>query len=383
MTARSTHGRAVEMERNQMPTERNYWQVKDPRYSRRALLRRGAAGAGAVGAGMLGLSLVACRSATSSKSSGSTGQQAATVGPPTKVTVSYDGTPNDTPLFLARDQGIFAKHGIEPTLVQIAGPTSVAAVLSGQVQFGHSGGSEVIGAAVEGGDVKIIAVQSPVFPFLIMSQPDIKTATDLKGKKVGVSQPGGAADTALRIVLPKLGVTPDKDVTFISMGSIANQVAGLKTNAIQATIIVDGPDSLMMQNSGFTTLYDVSKLGVPYVDAAIEVKAGYINSNRALIQNYMDSMIEGVLLFRKKKDASMQALAKIFQGNDTAGYSAAYDYYSQPNVTVSPPTPKPEYFANTIAILCQKEPKACNFDPSKVIDSSFVDNAVSRGVDKG
>ena len=173
-----------------MPTESNYWQVKNSRYSRRALLRRGVAGVGVVGTGMLGLSLVACRSATSSKSSGSTGQQAATVGPPTKVTVSYDGTPNDTPLFLARDQGIFAKHGIEPTLVQIAGPTSVAAVLSGQVQFGHSGGSEVIGAAVEGGDVKIIAVQSPVFPFLVMSQPDIKTATDLKGKKVGVSQPG-------------------------------------------------------------------------------------------------------------------------------------------------------------------------------------------------
>jgi NitT/TauT family transport system substrate-binding protein len=357
--------------------QRTIW--RGSRYTRRALIRRGGAGATALGMGVLGLNLAACRS----QSAGSgAAPRASTAGPPTKITVSYDGTPNDTPLFLARDQGIFAKHGIDATLIQIAGPTSVAAVLSGQVQVGHSGGSEIIGAAIQGGDVKIVAVQSPVFPFLIMSQPDIKTAADLKGKKVGVSQPGGAADTALRIVLPKLGLQPDKDVTFISMGSIANQVAGLKTGAIQGTIIVDGPDSLMMQNSGFTTLYDVSKLDVPYVDAAIELKGSYIAANRQLVQNYVDSMIEAVLLFRANREASLQELAKIFQGNDTAGYSAAYDYYSQPNVTVSPPTPDPKYFANTIAILCKKEPNACNYDATKLIDGSFVADAVARGLAK-
>ena len=75
-----------------------------------------------------------------------------TASAPVQVTASYDGTPNDMPLSIARDQGIFAEHGVDVTLVQIAGPTSVAAVLSGQVQVGHSGGSEVIGAAVQGGE---------------------------------------------------------------------------------------------------------------------------------------------------------------------------------------------------------------------------------------
>jgi NitT/TauT family transport system substrate-binding protein len=363
---------------NSYPTHRGPRQ----RYTRRDLIRRGAVGAGAVGSGLLGLSILGCGSGNSSKSAGSAAQKTAAAKPATKMTISYDGTPNDVPLFLARDQGIFAKHGIDASLIQIAGPTSVAAVLSGQVQAGHSGGSEVIGAAVQGGDVKIVAVQSPVFPFLFMVQPDIKTPADLKGKKVGVSQPGGAADTALRIVLPKLGLQPDKDVTFISLGSIANQVAGLKSGAIQGTIIVDGPDSLMMQKAGFPSLFDFAKLDVPYVDAVVEFKGSYIDANRALVQNYVDSMIEATLLFRSNKDASLQALAKIFQGTDTESYSAAYDYYSQPNVTVVPPTPKLEDFTNAIAILCKKEPKACNFDPSKMIDGSFVASAVSRGLAK-
>lgn len=111
------------------------------RYTRRALLRRGAVSAAAAGTGILGLSLVGCGAGDKGKhtaSSGQTGASATTL-PTAKVTVSYDGTPSDVPLFLAGDQGIFAKHGLDVTLVQIPGPTSVAAVLSGQVQVGHPG----------------------------------------------------------------------------------------------------------------------------------------------------------------------------------------------------------------------------------------------------
>jgi NitT/TauT family transport system substrate-binding protein len=334
-----------------------------------------------MGAGAVGLSMLGCRS--SAPSSSSTTSSSATAGPPVKVTVSYDGTPNDMPLFIAHDQGIFAKHGVDATLVQIAGPTSVAAVLSGQVQVGHSGGSEVIGAAVQGGDVKIVAVQSPVFPFLFMVQPSIKTPADLKGKKVGVSMPGGAADTALRIILPKLGMQPDKDVTFISMGSIANQVAGLQSGAIDGTIIVDGPDTYKMQNAGFPSLFDVSKLDISYVDAVIELKGSYIDSHKAFVQNYVDAMIESTLLMRSNKDMALQALGKIFQGNGADSYPSTYDYYSQPNVTVVPPLPKAEDFKNTIDILCKKENDACNFDANKMVDASFVQSAISRGLTKG
>jgi NitT/TauT family transport system substrate-binding protein len=351
------------------------------RFSRRNLLRRGLVTAGALGTGVLGLSIVGCQAGAPASSN--TAPSSPTAAPPVQVTVSYDGTPNDMPLFIARDQGIFARHGVDVTLVQIAGPTSVAAVLSGQVQVGHSGGSEVIGAAVQGGDVKIVAVQSPVFPFLLMVQPSIKTPADLKGKKVGISNPGGAADTALRIVLPKLELQPDTDVTFVALGSIANQVAGLESGAIDGTIIVEGPDSYKMQNAGFPSLFDVSKLDVPYVDAVIELAGSFIDSHKTFVQNYIDAMIESTLLMRSSKDVAIQALNEIFQKNNADSYPSTYDYYSQPNVTVVPPLPKVEDFKNTIEILCKREADACNFDASKMIDMSFVQSAISRGVTKG
>jgi NitT/TauT family transport system substrate-binding protein len=364
-----------------MQAKLNRWHTTGRRFSRRSLLRRGFVAAGALGTGVVGLSMLSCQAGAPANSN--TASSSPTAGPPVQVTVSYDGTPNDMPLFIAHDEGIFAKHGVDATLVQIAGPTSVAAVLSGQVQVGHSGGSEVIGAAIHGGDVKIVAVQSPVFPFLLMVQPSIKTPEDLKGKTVGISNPGGAADTSLRIVLPKLGLQPDKDVTFVSMGSIANQVAGLQSGAIDGTIIVDGPDTYKMQNAGFPSLFDVSKLDVPYVDAVIELKGSFIDGHKAFVQNYIDAMIESTLLMRSNKDVAIRALNKIFQGNAADSYPSTYDYYSQPNVTVVPPLPQVEDFKNTIGILCKREADACNFDANTMIDTSFVQSAISRGLAKG
>jgi ABC-type nitrate/sulfonate/bicarbonate transport system substrate-binding protein len=364
-----------------MGSKSSSWHATGRRLTRRNFLRQGFVAAGALGAGVLGLSMAGCQAGAPATSN--TAPSTPTAEPAVKVTVSYDGTPNDMPLFIAHDQGILAKHGIDATLVPIAGPTSVAAVLSGQVQVGHSGGSEVIGAAIQGGDAKIVAVQSPVFPFLFMVQSSIKTPADLRGKKVGISNPGGAADTALRIVLPKLGLQPDDDVTFISMGSIANQVAGLQSGAIDGTIIVDGPDTYKMQNAGFPSLFDVSKLDIPYVDAVIELQGSFIDSHKGFVQNYIDAMIESTLLMRSNKDVAIQALNSIFQGNAADSYPSTYDYYSQTNVTVVPPLPKVEDFKNTIDILCKREADACNFDANKMIDASFVQSAISRGLTKG
>jgi hypothetical protein len=94
-------------------------------------------------------------------------------------------------------------------------------------------------------------------------------------------------------------------------------------------------------------------------------------------------MIESTLLMRSSKDVAIQALNEIFQKNNADSYPSTYDYYSQPNVTVVPPLPKVEDFKNTIDILCKREADACNFDASKMIDMSFVQSAISRGVTKG
>ena len=78
----------------------------------------------------------------------------------TKMVVAYASiSPRVAPLWAAQEQGFFKKNGIEAELIFVRGaPTLVAALTSGDMQIGYTGGTAVLGASVAGVDLKILAV---------------------------------------------------------------------------------------------------------------------------------------------------------------------------------------------------------------------------------
>ena len=344
--------------------------------SRRTLLRGSAAGVGWAGLTAIGCGTSKNGSVTRSPAS------ATPAGPPVKLNVADVGVPFDIPLFLARDLGIFQKNGIDVTAATVAGPTSVASLLSGQIQFDHPGGSEVLAALANGADLVVVAVQSTVFNFKFYARPTIKSVGDLKGKKVGITSPGGAFDISLRAALPKFGLEPDKDVTFIASGSIANVTAALLSGAIDGASIVVGPDSHKLETTGLQPLFDFATLNLEYCNSVITLQRSYLASHRDLVQRYIDSMIVGIARYKQDKPTSLQELAKLYQTDDQVGLNVAYDYYTQDSVMPRLPYPKPEQFKISLDVLCKKVQNACNYDVSKVLDTSFVQSAANRGLDK-
>jgi len=346
------------------------------RFSRRAILQ-----AGALGAGLAGLTALGCRSTGANERSGASASATATA-PATKVNVSWVGTPYDVPLFLGVDTGLFQKNGLEPSLTQIAGPTSVAALLSGQVQFDHAGSGEMIGAAVQGAELVIIASFSTVYNLKFYGRPNIKSVVDLKGKKVGITNPNGEFDQALRAALPLYGLQPDKDVTFIASGSIANVVAALLTGSIDGAAVEVGPNAVKVEAAGMNQLFDYASLNLPYSGAALAVQRSYMNSHRELVQRYVDVLIMGNSLYKKDKAQSLKEIAKIYSSDDPAGLELAYTYYTQDKVMAPLPYPKAEPYKGTLDALCKKTEQACNFDIGKILDTSFVQSAADRGLGK-
>jgi hypothetical protein len=61
--------------------------------------------------------------------------------------------------------------------------------------------------------------------------------------------------------------------------------------------------------------------------------------------------------------------------------AATYDFYAK-LVTQTQPFPKPEMFADAQAILGAKSDKVKSYDVTKMLDTSFVQSAVDRGLDK-
>src|SRR5207244_5744884 len=86
------------------------------------------------------------------------------------------------PAYVAKESGIFDQNFLDVDLQLIASTTGLPALLAGQTQIAHIGGSEALTTTAGGGGVVVVANPGPVWPYQLYAAADIKTPTDLKRK---------------------------------------------------------------------------------------------------------------------------------------------------------------------------------------------------------
>jgi NitT/TauT family transport system substrate-binding protein len=298
----------------------------------------------------------------------------------THVIVSSTVVANNLPEWLAKDSGIFEKHGLDAEFQTLTDANSVAAILSGAIQFTPTGASQAVLASSSGADLVILAVKIRTFPWKFYARPEIKTIEDMRGKKVGITAAGAPYDVGLRMVLPRVGLQPDKDVTFVSAGSIPNVTAALISGALEGTALVVGPDSLKAESQGMRVLFDFADLKASYPLSGITVQRSYMNANPAIVQEYVDSIVEAIALVKRDKPATVEAIKKYLEITDPTEIDYIYDYFSR--IFLSEPLPKPELFKDMVDSLAETNEKVRGFDISKLIDSSYVESSLSRGLNR-
>lgn len=138
-----------------------------------------------------------------------------------KINVGYATATDFLPAFVGKEQGCFAKNGLDVTLTRIQVVSNIpAALVSGSLQIGMSTGTVLL-QAVDGG-LELVTVagatrmlkDNPTISLVVRNGVEIKTAADLKGKKVGVPGINSVTDVMLRKWLKNNGVRVE-DVTFI------------------------------------------------------------------------------------------------------------------------------------------------------------------------
>ncbi|HEV8229650.1 MAG TPA: ABC transporter substrate-binding protein [Candidatus Limnocylindria bacterium] len=320
-----------------------------------------------------------------SPSASTAASAAATATPkpsPFKLVVSYSNIIGDElPLWVTKEGGFFADNALEiGDLQNIASAQGVPAIISGQVQVAQVGGSEVLSANAEGADLVIVAQLAGVYPFVLEVSADIKTVADLKGKKIGVSSVGSSSDIATRAALRKMGLDPDKDVVIVAVGSAAQRTAAMLGGAIQGGVS-QPPDSLAVEEKGFHPIYDLAGQKLPSANTSVVVTRAFMNANKAVVQRYVDSLVQGIKRMKADRAFSIDVLKKYFKSTDDKAMAATYDFYAQ-LVTATQPFPRVEMFADAQSILGAKSEKVKTYDVSKMLDTSFVQSAVDRGLDK-
>jgi len=115
------------------------------------------------------------------------------------------------PVWVAKDAGLFAKKGLNVEPVQIRGGALITmGIMSGQLQFSGAGAESVVAARIEGGDVVLLACPSNLEIIYLITRPEIKSASDLKGKSSAVTRLGSSTHFYLRAALRYVGLDSER-----------------------------------------------------------------------------------------------------------------------------------------------------------------------------
>lgn len=207
----------------------------------------------------------------------------------TKIAVTYVKSPLNIPSIVEKDKKFFQQSFGEYNLsVEYSnlttGPEQTQALASGDLQFLNAvGATSVILASSNGSDIKIISMysRSPEAFMLFTNNDEIKTAADLKGKKV--AGPKGTILHELLIAYLKTADLTEDDIEFISLG-IPDSQAALVSKEVDVALLA-GPAA-----------YNIKKLnnivlttGEGLVDATIVVATSqkFYDENKVLVDTYL------------------------------------------------------------------------------------------------
>jgi NitT/TauT family transport system substrate-binding protein len=333
-----------------------------------------------------GILIAACGGSTTAPASSAPASVAAsaTATPltPIKVKVAYTNITGDSmPTWVAMDAGIFKKNGLDVELITVdGGARGMQAVLAGEIDIATLGGAECLSATAAGAKITMTAVGTPVFPYQLMAAADIKTAADLKGKKIGISSPGGSADIATRKALKDIGLDPDKDVTLVALGSHAQRTAALFAGSIQAAVD-DPPNTTELVDKGFHNVYDLAAKRLGTAQTGVVAQQTFIAAKPEAMQRFIDSQIEAVAYMKKNKAQTVAIMKKYYNAPNGKGFEEAVDFYVG-EVFPALPYPRPELFVDAQAVLGASNAKVKTIDVKTILDDSFVKSAADRGVDK-
>lgn len=156
--------------------------------------------------------------------------------PKSFTVISYPARPPKLPLWLALEEGLFAKHGLKLVLRELGSSEELLGALGkreGDIYAATA--PHVVSGIGDGADLLFFA-NTGYSVIKLLSRPEITRPDQLRGKRVGTGQPGSSQDRITRQTLQRLGLDPDKDVTLVTFGSRSIQrVNALLKGEIDAT----------------------------------------------------------------------------------------------------------------------------------------------------
>jgi NitT/TauT family transport system substrate-binding protein len=207
------------------------------------------------------------------------------------------------PNMLTKQLGYFEQEGLAVTLIdEASGQSAEDEVLAGAVDAGSGSYNHTIELQA-GGKQLACVVQLNVAPgeaevVSAKEAAQIRSVKDLKGKNLGITEPGSGTQTLTTVLLHHAGISPGQ-VHFIPVGADDTFIAAMQQGRIDAGMTTEPTISRLVSSGIGKVLVDLrtpqttrAALGGPYPFICVFMKYSYVNSHREVVQKLVNAYVK-------------------------------------------------------------------------------------------
>ncbi|TMA61997.1 MAG: hypothetical protein E6J73_10980 [Deltaproteobacteria bacterium] len=227
---------------------------------------------------------------------------------------------------------------------------------------------QVMLADLNGADLVNVAHTIAVASSKLVVKPEIRKPEDLRGKKIATSSIGSLGDFLFRYALRKYGVNPDREITWLSIGTNAERLQALLTGAIDGADVAY-PADVQAERKGYRVLIDARK-EITFPTTSIVTRRKTIREDRDTVMRLVRSHVEGIAFHKQNKEFSLKVLTKYVRTTDPEFLEGSYNIYKQDFIAA--PYPITKGLEPTYDYVAQTRPDVRAHKPEEFVDPSFI-----------
>ena len=282
-------------------------------------------------------------------------------------------TPHMAPLYIAKDKRFYEKYGLDVQLILVNSGSLVAQMFAaGELQMTANAPASLVNLAASGEKMSFFLGLSNTSPFSVVTQPNLRKAEDLKGKRVGTARFGGSSHISALIALEHLGLDLKRDkITLIQTGVDPDRMAALEAKAIDAGMLQRVATKVMV-GKGFFPLLNLHQAKIPYQNTGLTIKKDYAAANPKVVDGFTRATIEayGYIFAKENKPSVKEIIARNLR---LPNLDAAENFYLEAQEELDrKPYPSLSGFKIVIKYVAEQNLKAAAVKVEEIVDNSWL-----------
>jgi ABC-type nitrate/sulfonate/bicarbonate transport system substrate-binding protein len=199
---------------------------------------------------------------------------------------------NWLPVFVAEEQGIFARHGLKIEYLRLGSvDKATSAVREGTADLAITPPEGAVVDHLAGGGLRIIASNSERLPMSMVARPGIADLAGLRGRRLGTSSLTEGTAIYTRVLLEQAGLTYPGDYEFVLAGVHTTRWAALQSGEIDAAP-QPAPWNFLAERAGYMLLGEIAEAIPEIVFAAVIGEETWLAENRDAVRRLISALAE-------------------------------------------------------------------------------------------